>query len=290
VNWISADLRGRDLKSLFGLKCKATQHSLRPWSTDLPAEKNRPARYVKKADRPTSRDWNFRVHLDIKELDAADQFFHDWKLAGLQPNSNAAGLNLAWLGPEVREDSSPPGMVPRRGRYGEFDRHDNKPAEPGIREVLVSITAAELREMSKPKSGRESDVDLLVAEYLAAGGTVKKGQAFMTRRGRVDRIVEYIVPQAAPIRDVSVTDAAHAMPLSWSQARHRRVWRWARKTLRPDEASLVERVVLHGEPTAALPTLKAALGKLAEHYAQFDPAEGLRHWEDCVRSHMGAAA
>ena len=84
------------------------------------------------------------------------------------------------------------------------------------------------------------------------------------------------------------------MPLHWSQARRRRIWRWARKALKSDEASLVERVVLPGQRSglavpkskSALPTLKAALRKLADHYEKFSPAADLTAWEDDVRSNL----
>jgi hypothetical protein len=110
----------------------------------------------------------------------------------------------------------------------------------------------------------------------------------MTRRGPVERIVEWVVPKGAP-RDVGVCDLAHAMPLNWSQARQRRVYRWARTALRKDEASLVEVVVLYGARTNALPMLKAALQKLAKHYENFDPAEDLRKWESGVHRNLGVA-
>jgi hypothetical protein len=99
-------------------------------------------------------------------------------------------------------------------------------------------------------------------------------------------IIEYIMPQGAPIRGAGICDQPHAMPLHWSHARYRRIWRWARKSLRADEASLVEAVVLHGARTDALPVLKAALRKLAEHYAKFNPAEDILAWEAGVRRNL----
>jgi hypothetical protein len=62
------------------------------------------------------------------------------------------------------------------------------------------------------------------------------------------------------------------MPLNWFAAQHRRVWRRARKALRPAEASLIERVVCNGEATDAIADLKAALRKLRDHYSKFHPA------------------
>jgi hypothetical protein len=304
LNWIGPDLRGRNLKELVAPQTPC----FTPWSTSVSAERKQPGRYTRKANRPVSRDWNFSVHLDRQELDAAHQFYHDWVLAGLRSSKPVDSTGCA----EVHEDSAC-GQVPKRDAYGAFDRHDCTitraafagnlgAAGAGGMGVIATdarsheghdaLSEADLRAMAQPRNGAEKSVEELVCEYLANGGTIKKCPAFMTRKGAVKRIVEWIVPQA-PSRGVGVTDAPHAMPLNWFQAKHRRVWRWARNALCADEASLIERVVLRGEPTDAVPVLNAALRKLARHYQEFDPAEDLRNWESNVRRNlqdMGVAA
>jgi hypothetical protein len=274
VSWTGADLRGRNL---------VAPKPHRPWSQCLAAARKQEGRYVRKDDRPVSRSWNFQVHLDQRELEAAYQFHHDWKLAGLRPQA------AAWL--QSDENELVGGQVPRRDPHGELDLDVD---DDDLKVVVTSshayegcaiLTAAELRDRTKSNLD-EKTVDALVAQYLEAGGTIKHCPPFMTRRGRVRRIVEYILPQSVPVRGVGVTDQPHATPLSWSQARYRRLWRWARKSLNPEEASLVERVILRCEPTDALPALKGALQKLAQHYEKFSPAEELRKWEAGVRRNL----
>ena len=294
MNWIGPDLRGRILKEFAPKPPRFT-----PWLTSVSAARKQPGRYVPKR---VSEAWNFRVHLDLDELDAADQFFNDWVLAGLRYSKPVDSTGCA----EVRGDSAG-GQVPKRDSYGDFDRHDHT----GVRAPLAgdlrahgtgelnviatnsrsheghaALSEADLRAMAQPRNDAESAVGRLVDEFLKAGGTVKLCLAFATtRKDSGGRIVEYIVPQA-PSRGVGVTDAPHAMPLNWFQAKHRRVWRWARKALLPEEASLIEAVVLHGEQTDALPMLKAALRKLRKHYETFSPAEDLRTWESGVRRNL----
>jgi hypothetical protein len=222
-------------------------------------------------------DWNFRVHLDLRELDAAIQFYNDWKSAGLAPHAGVVDdlITDGDGGVHIIDD---------------LCAHPVEPIATGPKarqiEIHVCLTEAELRNMARPKAAAEKSVEDLVREYLASGGTIKRCTAYATtRRDSVAKIVEWVVPKGAP-RDVGVCDLAHAMPLNWFQARRRRVWRAARKALRPQEASLIERAVLHGEPTDALPLLKSALRKLREHYEKFDPGEGLRSWEEGVRSNL----
>jgi hypothetical protein len=197
VNWIGADLRGRNLKNLFPPK------PLRPWSTDISAARPQPGRYIKKADRPTSRDWSYRVHLDLAEFDAAIQYHHDWTLAGLRPNSSAE-----WLEPSNKEDFTYGGQVASRDHYGEFNRDNANldDVEP-VRtcEDRVSLSEAELLDLATPKIGEEVVVKRLVAEYIAAGGTVKVCPPGMTtRRDSARRVVEWIVPSGTPIRTAAV--------------------------------------------------------------------------------------
>jgi hypothetical protein len=112
----------------------------------------------------------------------------------------------------------------------------------------------------------------LIDEYIASGGTITVCPPGMTtRRDSARRVVEWIVPSGTPIRSASVCDQAYAMPLNWFSAHHRRIWHRARKALRPGEAAMVERVILHGEATDGIDDLKAALQKLWDHYSKFPP-------------------
>lgn len=295
VNWVSEDLRGLNLKKQFRVP-------KRPWSTSLTAQRERASDYVKQADRPVSRNWNFRVHLDLAELDAAIQYHNDWALAGLRPSSNAE-----WLEPSNNEDFTHGGQVPSRNHYGEFNGDDHQiigslstaevTGELGAARAYedhVALSAADLRDMATPKTDEESVVNRLVVEYINDGGTIKLCPPGMTtRRDSARRVVEWVLPSGTPIRSAAVCDQAHAMPLNWFQARHRRIHRRARKALRTDEAALVEAVVLHGEPMDAIPVLKAALQRLAKYYATFVPAETFAAWKDRVSSNfehaLGAA-
>jgi hypothetical protein len=144
--------------------------------------------------------------------------------------------------------------------------------------------------MATPKTDEESVVNRLVAQYIADGGRIKLCPPSMTtRRDSARRVVEWVMPSGTSIRSATVCDQAHAMPLNWFQARHRRIHRWARKALRPDEAALVEAVVLHCEPTDSIAALKAALQRLAKHYAAFVPAESFAAWKDRVSSNFERA-
>src|SRR6202034_2299905 len=82
----------------------------------------RRSRYIKLADRPTTGgDW-LRVHLDPRERQAADQFHHDWVLAGLGPPPYH----------DWRSSGADPGdrdgtfgrRTPKRVRYAEDDKND----------------------------------------------------------------------------------------------------------------------------------------------------------------------
>jgi len=303
VNWNGPDLRGRIFKD----PAPSTPRFM-PWLSDISARPKHAGRYTKKADRPTSRDWNFRVHLDQQELAAAFQYHHDWALAGLRPRSSSE-----WLEPSNNDDLAYGGQVLSKDHYAEAAGDDHHPilgssstaevtaevtgefgAERGCEEGVV-LSADDLRAMATPKTHEEALVKRLVDEYTASGGTIKVCPPFMTtRRDSAKQIVEWVIPSGTPIRSAAVCDQPHAIPLNWFQARHRRIHRFARRALLKDEASLIEAVVLRGEATDSIPLLKAALQRLAKHYATFVASENFGSWKDRVSSNfehaIGAAA
>jgi hypothetical protein len=195
LNWIGPDLRGRILKEFAPKPPRFT-----PWLSSVSAARKQPGRYVPKR---VSEAWNFRVHLDLDELDAADQFFNDWVLAGLRYSKPVDSTGCA----EVRGDSAG-GQVPKRDSYGDFDRHDHT----GVRAPLAgdlrahgtgelnviatdsrsheghaALSEADLRAMAQPRNDAESAVGRLVDEFLKAGGTVKLAKGLGGTDRRVHR-------------------------------------------------------------------------------------------------------
>jgi hypothetical protein len=176
VNWVGPDLRGRILKKL------ATKPH-RPWSTDVSAARTQRGRYIQKADRPRSRDWNFCVHLDQQELDAAYQFYHDWALAGLRSSSNAE-----WLEPSNNEDFTYGGQVPSTEHYGESNCDDHQ--------IVGSSSTTEVTgELEARCAWVESERDSRISEILSQPVGFRGGQQEMAKpysQDLRDRVIDAV--------------------------------------------------------------------------------------------------
>jgi hypothetical protein len=89
-------------------------------------------------------------------------------------------------------------------------------------------------------------------------------------------------PGVTPLPSATSTDPSHYMPRYLSQARYRRLWRWARDVLDADEAIVLENIVLHGH-AGDVEVLCSGLKRLSDHYRARDcganTAARLSVWE-----------
>jgi hypothetical protein len=280
MGWSGADLRGQNLKKLFAPKKPA----FRPWSGSVSAKRTQDGRYIRKANRRNDRDWNFKDYLDSSEADVAIQYHHDWALSGLR---EIAAVDYA----AVSADHSflYGGQVTRKAGYGDWNGDDRYSDDAGrhVDEYSVSIAedpdaveAGDDESVLASSAAGLKTVEQLVSEYCRRGGLVTicppgarsrkvrlKGKKKAPPSEPVWEEPIMTRPGITPLPRATGTDPAHYMPRYLSQARYRRLWRWARDVLDADEAIVLEDIVLHGR-AGDVEVLRSGLKRLSDHFAR----------------------